>query len=136
MSIRQKPAANSSKKRPRKPPPAPSADAARDRIQQLARTVNAPDLLRDVAAWWAHALGIIDSIQSTAEEIAVEAQRPDSPLYSATSAEHWHRFAGALQDCGMVNCSITFGPGLPDPLRSLTDLPEPLGSMGRKGGAK
>lgn len=83
-------------------------------------------LLRDVAAWWAHSVGLIDSLTATANAIAREAEQPDSPLYSATYSENWRRFAGALQDCGAVNCSVLFAPDLPDPLRSLAG----------KGGAK
>ena len=92
------------------PPAAKSAPLAEADPQQL---------LHDVAEWWAKALGMLEAIKSTASAIAAEASDPDSPLHTATSADHWLRFAGMLQDSNAINCSITFSPGLPDPLRSL-----------------
>jgi hypothetical protein len=58
-------------------------------------------------------------IREKADAIAHEASDPASPFYTATSADNWKDFAGALQDCGAKNCHVTFAPDLPDPLRSL-----------------
>ena len=70
-----------------------------------------------VAAFWAFAVGTLDTLVQRMEAIAEEAYQPASPLFGYIDGKQWDAVAGRLQDADIESCRVR--ADIPDPLAAL-----------------
>ena len=77
-------------------------------------------------AWWAWAVGAVESISQEAERLAAEVERTGSPIFGLFDPERMREAAGKLGDAGMNNTWPRIAvndplAGLPRPVKGAAD---------------